>query len=276
MSDKHVHKWTEKEINELKKNYAYYINNKNKAEIIFGKSWKAIEIKASREGVSTVKKPRTTTSKISKQELEHMYIDKKMSAFDIGVEYNVNYTTIISLLTQHKIKIRSMSEIKLNGKQKISKKCLNELYINKKMSSLKIAEKFDIHKGTVVKWMHEYGIELRSHSESMSNKSGESSCNWRGGISFEPYCEKFNNEFKEAVRKRDDYTCQLCGYEQKLNNEKLSVHHIHYDKSNCWPDVVALCRSCNSRVNGNRDYWEKYFENLLINHGHFCWSVLNT
>ncbi len=31
---------------------------------------------------------------------------------------------------------------------------------------------------------------------------------WLGGISFLPYCYKFNKELKEAVRKRDNYTCQ--------------------------------------------------------------------
>lgn len=25
---------------------------------------------------------------------------------------------------------------------------------------------------------------------------GKNSCFWKGGVSFEPYCEKFNNKFK--------------------------------------------------------------------------------
>jgi len=40
---------------------------------------------------------------------------------------------------------------------------------------------------------------------------GENSPYWKGGISFSPYCPKFNREFKERVRKFFDNTCVICG-----------------------------------------------------------------
>lgn len=93
--------------------------------------------------------------------------------------------------------------------------------------------------------------------------SGESHWNWKGGISFEPYCSKFNNMLKEKIRERDNRTCQLCGKTEQNEDKKLSVHHIHYDKENCNPDLISLCKRCNTTVNYNRNYWEEIFMNKL-------------
>jgi len=81
--------------------------------------------------------------------------------------------------------------------------------------------------------------------------SGENSYNWRGGVSFEPYCPKFNYQLKESIRNHDNRTCVLCGKGEIQNGERLSVHHIDSDKAQgCsgkkW-HLCALCRSCNSR-----------------------------
>ncbi len=98
---------------------------------------------------------------------------------------------------------------------------------------------------------------------------GENCGTWLGGISFLPYCHKFNRHLKERIRNRDNRTCQLCG--EKENGHKLHVHHVHYDKENCEPDLVALCHRCHSRVNHNRDYYEELFmkkleeRDLLVN-----------
>ena len=96
---------------------------------------------------------------------------------------------------------------------------------------------------------------------------GKDNPNWHGGISFEPYCEKFNEPKKEEVRERDNRVCQECGKTEKENKQKLSVHHIHYDKPNCDPDLISLCRICNITANGNRDYWEEHFMNKLEERG---------
>lgn len=90
---------------------------------------------------------------------------------------------------------------------------------------------------------------------------GEKHPNWQGGSSFFPYCTKFNMKLKECVRERDNRTCQLCGIPE--NGRKHHVHHIHYDKDNCYPDLVCLCVCCNTKVNYNRPYYERYFMNLL-------------
>lgn len=88
---------------------------------------------------------------------------------------------------------------------------------------------------------------------------------WKGGISFDPYCSKFNNTLREEIRERDDRLCQLCG--KKENGCRHAVHHIHYLKSDCEPDLITLCMSCNSKVNTNRDHYEELFMSKLIERG---------
>lgn len=94
---------------------------------------------------------------------------------------------------------------------------------------------------------------------------GEQSMAWKGGVSFIPYCHKFNKKLKEKIRERDNRMCQLCG--DKENGRKLSVHHIHYDKENCEPDLISLCHHCNLVVNHSRDYYEGLFMELLKSRG---------
>lgn len=85
--------------------------------------------------------------------------------------------------------------------------------------------------------------------------------NWKGGTSFEPYSLDWTPELRQSIRKRDNFICQRkdCG-----KYPALSVHHVDYNKKNCKHDnLITLCKSCNSKVNINREYWENYFQVLI-------------
>ena len=103
----------------------------------------------------------------------------------------------------------------------------------------------------------------RKISESNKRNTGKDASNWKGGISFEPYCPLFNNNLKERVREYFNRHCYLCNMREDDNGSKLCVHHANYDKMVCCNDVkplfVPLCRSCHTRTNGNREFWEEYF-----------------
>ncbi len=93
--------------------------------------------------------------------------------------------------------------------------------------------------------------------------------NWQGGISFEPYSPEFNEQLKEQIRKRDNYTCQLCGMTEEEHliviGTNLPVHHIDYNKKNCNEDnLIALCNYCHLRTNYNRNYWKDYFKQKIF------------
>ena len=90
-------------------------------------------------------------------------------------------------------------------------------------------------------------------------KVGKHNSNWRGGTSREPYSVDWTDDLKRAIRKRDRYTCQICGVEPAV-----FVHHIDYDKKNCNLDnLITLCSSCHSKTNFNRNKWIKYFNKKL-------------
>ena len=96
------------------------------------------------------------------------------------------------------------------------------------------------------------------------NRCGENCFNWQGGKSFEPYGVDFNNNKKELVRSRDNHKCQECGVPEMECNNKLSVHHIDYDKQNNDPiNLISLCHSCHMKTNINREYWKLYFKEKL-------------
>jgi hypothetical protein len=93
----------------------------------------------------------------------------------------------------------------------------------------------------------------------LENHSG-----WIDGRSFEPYDRNFNKALKEFIHKRDNNTCQICKNKQKKFCRKLDVHHIDYYKFNCKiNNLITLCRSCNIKVNSNRDYWFAYFTYIM-------------
>lgn len=84
--------------------------------------------------------------------------------------------------------------------------------------------------------------------------------NWRDGSSFKPYPIGWRKEFKEIIRKRDNYLCQICGISQKECYRKLSVHHIDYDKNNLSIDnLISLCHKCHPDTNNDRLFWKKRF-----------------
>lgn len=95
------------------------------------------------------------------------------------------------------------------------------------------------------------------------SKSGEKNGNWKGGVSFEPYCEKFDDEFKERIRDFFGRCCYVCNKNETENGQKLSVHHVNYDKMVCCNDVkplfVPLCRSCHAKTHKDCKYWEEFF-----------------
>lgn len=113
--------------------------------------------------------------------------------------------------------------------------------------------------------------------ETRQKISGEKSPLWKGGISFEPYCVLFNNEFKERARDFFNNKCVECGKTEAENGRKLDVHHVNYHKDACCnenikPLFVTLCTSCHMKTNFNREYWEEKYTNLInVNYDGKCY-----
>jgi hypothetical protein len=117
----------------------------------------------------------------------------------------------------------------------------------------KIGEK---HKGKLVSAEARHKISEANkgklHTEETKKKmslahQGEKCNFWKGGISFEPYCPKFNRELRERVRAFFGYQCVECGTLQ--NGYKLHI--------------VPLCKPCHTKTNFNREYWEQHFSEII-------------
>ena len=97
------------------------------------------------------------------------------------------------------------------------------------------------------------------------DSSGPNHHNWKGGISFEPYCSIWKDkDFKESIKERDGYRC-LNPYCNK-NNSRLVVHHIDYNKKECSPsNLITVCNSCNTKANIDREWHTAWYQAILCN-----------
>lgn len=96
------------------------------------------------------------------------------------------------------------------------------------------------------------------------NCSYRASPRWKGGLSFGKYCPKFNEKLKARVRAFFNHECVLCHKSEDELGYRLSVHHVDYEKDNCYsgtldPLFVPLCSKCHPKTNYDRDEWELFF-----------------
>lgn len=100
--------------------------------------------------------------------LKHKYVELRMSLNSIAKLYNVSAWTISNRLKKHKIAIRSSAEsIKLSCcvPKWANFHNLYNKYCNDKMSTTDIASLYNVTHRTVVRWLKEHNIKLRTWKE---------------------------------------------------------------------------------------------------------------
>ena len=97
-------------------------------------------------------------------------------------------------------------------------------------------------------------------SEYAEKHYGPNHYNWQGGKSFEPYGTDWKESLKRLIRDRDDHRCQICDVPE--NGKKHDVHHIDYNKKNCYSDnLITLCHDeCHLATNYRKSYWPEHFK----------------
>ena len=140
-------------------------------------------------------------------------------------------------------------------------KLLSREYINAHSKLDYVCSSGHKHSMTLNNWKTGY----RCPTCAYITHSGSGHPNWRGGISFEPYCQEWKDkEYKQDIRNRDGNKC-LNPYCDSPNKNDLTIHHIDYNKKNCRPsNLITVCRSCNSKANTDRR-WHKSWYNSIIN-----------
>ena len=101
----------------------------------------------------------------------------------------------------------------------------------------------------------------KTHSQDIKDMlsdawKGENNPNWNGGVSFEPYCPKFNFALKEKIRDTYNRKCYFCGKTEEENGRRLDIHHIDDDKQQgCAGKVwflIPLCISCHTTLHNDK------------------------
>lgn len=79
--------------------------------------------------------------------------------------------------------------------------------------------------------------------------------------------EDYPAEFRKvapSIRKRDGYSCRLCGKNRAQMRWVPDVHHIDYDKMNNDPmNLVSLCRECHGQAHGSKER-RQHVQRLLL------------
>ena len=153
---------------------------------------------------------------------------------------------------------------------------IKKAYVIDEKSASIIAAELGCAVSTIFNKLHQQGTKSRTISETKKGKNnpfykkyGQKNPNWRGGLSFGKYCWKFNDSFKEEVRKNFNRVCYICSETEKENKRHLDVHHIDFNKNSIcngkkWA-FLPLCQKCHSKTSTHRHF---YF-NLLINYWFF-------
>lgn len=187
---------------------------------------------------------------IQKGVLYNLYIEQGLSTYECAKILGVCQGTVYNKLVYHNIQTRNYREVRL-GK------------ITPEKTRQKLSKAF---RGENHPQFGKFGANHPRYGKPLSDESkkkigdanrGENSACWKGGISYEPYCIKFNNELKEHIREKYNRKCFICGKEE--GERKLSIHHVDYNKSTLcngkmW-GLIPLCPSCHSKTNHNRWYW---------------------
>lgn len=163
-----------------------------------------------------------------------------------------------SLETRTKIAISEKGKIISDvAREKISASITGRHHLPE--TRLKISE---AHKGK--KFSDEHKAKL---SKIASERRGEKNSNWRGGLSFEPYCPKFNEDLKKRIREFFDNRCTMCGNMHDPKKRKLSCHHVEYNKLACCDGkpvhFAALCHRCHGWTSTDRMRWEAMLHRII-------------
>ncbi len=114
-----------------------------------------------------------------------------------------------------------------------------------------------------------FGKKRPEHSIRMKGKNNP---NYKGGATPVIYPLGWTKIFKERIRFRDNYKCQICSCHEVDCLRKLHIHHIDYNKNNLNPkNLISLCHSCHMKTNGNRDYWIICLSEKLL-HRELTWQ----
>ena len=199
-----------------------------------------------------------TQKPVSREWLVEHYIDKKMDCVQIGKIVKRDPKSVWNWLKDFAIPTRKRGEgwsanfIHGSGPNNAFYGKTHSEESRKRMSEIAKAQ------GRVP-----YDPKVGSY---MKGKRGESTTNWKGGISPERPAHYASDGWKKAVKevwKRDNATCQRCKrHKSEIRETPFDIHHIvsfqNKELRSEVSNLVLLCEPCHywvhSRKNKNREF----------------------
>jgi hypothetical protein len=137
---------------------------------------------------------------------------------------------------------------------------LREQYEGRKRTVNDIAQECGVHGATVRKFMSKFNIAARPQAESLVLSGavrGSNNPAWKGGIANWSYAPGWKR-IARSIRKRDNYTCQMCGTQFPKTSKLLHVHHKDGDKFNNEPsNLETVCATCHPKGK-RREGWKHH------------------
>jgi len=133
---------------------------------------------------------------ISKETLEHLYWNERLSMQAIADKLGVSITPVYRSMERHNVKRRTDLEIKKlqRGKLHVTKEQLEDLYIRQELPIVYISSRLELGFKTIQKLLGDYNIPIRTQSEvqklsapkRLRDKNGHGR-NWKGGLTRNSY-----------------------------------------------------------------------------------------
>lgn len=100
--------------------------------------------------------------KLPKDVLQKLYVEQRLSSYEIGEQLHCDPATVRKELRRHGIKVRSLAEAKKLPGVQVSVGELKDLYWEQELSQAKIAAKLGCSPTTVLRKMRAFNIQSRS------------------------------------------------------------------------------------------------------------------
>lgn len=199
--------------------------------------------------------PSPTRIEFSQTSLEEAYYERKLTIEECAKRFSCSATSIKNRMREWGLSARGAHPAVKN----VSKAWLVQHYVLLDMTLAECADLYGCSHNMIQRSLVRHNIKRRPASSPGAKHHG-----WKGGISFAPYCPKFNKVLKEEIRNKYNRTCQKCG--ERENVQKLDVHHINFDKmAGCYGrpwNLIPLHRKCHSWTTRHRfDAFQ-----LFVNH----------
>lgn len=166
----------------------------------------------------------------NEQELYRLYVTEGKTADTIGDELGVSESTVFRWLIRC-----SIARIPPHRRERadLTHDLLYDLYVVKRLSSIKIGRMLKCSCATVREHLRKHGISIRSHSDAAQRRYGIKNNRYRHGQSRNRRAYRYLVTFSSCIQ---------CG-----STSRLVVHHVNHDYQDNSPDnLQVMCTFCHA------------------------------